>query len=107
MNSEEVQTIVLATIRELKRQGLLRDPYGAVLKDIEPDLKGYFKNKKNKKIGRFFIDFSDDPYIDVLYLHYRDGLTMERIAEVMSKDVSTIKRNKKRLMMELYDRMEV
>lgn len=97
MNREEIQTIITMTICELKRQGMLKDEYTVILKEVEPVIKEYFQKKNNKAIERFLIERSDDPYIDIIYLHYRDNITIERIAECMAKDTSTIKRNKKRL----------
>lgn len=106
MDKQEVQNIILMTISELKRQGMLKDRYVVILKEVEPVLKSFFKKKNNKELERFLIDHSDDPYIDIIYLQYRDGITMERIAEAMEKDVSTIKRNKKRLIMNIYRILE-
>jgi len=94
------------TIKELKRQGMIKANYVTVLKEVEPVLREYFRTKGNKQIEYFLRDRSDDTYIDILYLHYRDNITIERIAEVLEKDVSTIKRNKKRLIMSIYELLE-
>lgn len=106
MDKTEVQEIILMTIQELRRQGMLKDRYSVVIKNIDPVLKEYFFKKNNKKIEYFLRTHSDDPYIDVIYLHYRDSMTLERIASILDKDTSTVKRNKKRLIMELYDVLE-
>ena len=106
VNKEEVQSIILMTLRELKRQNLLKDTYSVVLKEVEPVIKEYFHRKNNKEIELFLVKYSDDPYIDIIYLHYRDSITIERIAELMDKDISTIKRNKKRLIISMYEHME-
>ena len=103
MDSEEVKQVVLMTINELKCQGMLKNQYSLILKDVEPVLKDYFCKKNNKNIEYFLHTHSDDPYIDILYLHYRDGVTIERMADILDKDVSTIKRNKKRLIMCIND----
>lgn len=105
MDKSEVQSIILMTIQELKRQGMLKDTYSVILKETEPVIKEYFTKKNNKNIERFLREYSDDQYIDIIYLHYRDCITIERIAGALDKDVSTIKRNKKRLIMRLYDRL--
>lgn len=106
MDNVEVQRIVRMTIKELKRQGMIKANYVTVLKEVEPVLREYFRTKGNKQIEYFLRDRSDDTYIDILYLHYRDNITIERIAEVLEKDVSTIKRNKKRLIMSIYELLE-
>lgn len=105
MNKQEIQNIVTMTIYELKRQGMLKDEYTVILKDVEPVIKEYFQKKNNKEVECFLIEYSDDPYIDIIYLHYRDNITIERIAECMGKDTSTIKRNKKRLVKAIYNRI--
>lgn len=106
VNKEDIQNIITMTIIELKRQGMLKDEYSVVLKETEPVIKEYFKKKNNKTIEYFLIEYSDDPYIDIIYLHYRDGITIERIAECMCKDASTIKRNKKRLIKAIHSRLD-
>ena len=106
MDKAEVQEIILMTLQELRRQDMLKDRYSVVIKNIDPILKEYFFKKNNKKIEYFLRTHSDDPYIDVIYLHYRDSMTLERIASILDKDTSTVKRNKKRLIMELYDILE-
>lgn len=105
VNKEDIQNIVTMTINELRRQGMLKDEYTVVLKETEPVIKEYFLKKNNKVIEYFLIEYSDDPYIDIIYLHYRDGITIERIAECMYKDTSTIKRNKKRLIKAIHSRL--
>lgn len=105
VNKEEIQNIITMTINELRRQGMLKDEYSVILKDTEPRIKEYFQKKKDKTIERFLIEYSDDPYIDIIYLHYRDGVTIERIAECLNKDNSTIKRNKKRLIKMIHNKL--
>lgn len=102
MNKTEIQNIVKITIGELRKQGLLKDEYSVILKELEPELKKYFNEKNDKIIECLLHKYSNDPYIEIIYLHYRDNVTMERIAEYMGKDVSTIKRNKKRLISNMY-----
>lgn len=106
MEKEEVQAIIRMTINELKRQGMIKANYVTVLKEVEPVLREYFRKKNNRQIEYFLHDRSDDPYIDILYLHYRDNITIERIAVALEKDISTIKRNKKRLIMCIYEQIE-
>lgn len=106
VNKEEIQNIITMTINELRRQGMLKDDYTVILRETEPVLKEYFKKKNNKAIEYFLIEYSDDPYIDIIYLHYRDSITIERIAECLYKDTSTIKRNKKRLIKAIHSRLD-
>lgn len=107
MDKTEVQNVVMMTINELRKQGMLKDLYSVVLRDIEPVIKEYFRKKDNKILSEFFRLYSDDQYIDIIYLHYRDNITMESIANILDKDISTIKRNKKRLIIKMYELLEI
>lgn len=109
MDKAEVQKIIQMTIDEFKRQGLLKekDSYSEVLRKVEPIIREYFMRKNNKQIERFLIEYSDDTYIDIIYLHYRDGVTIGRMADIMDKDISTIKRNKKRLIKSIYNSLSL
>lgn len=109
MTPEQVREIVKITIDELTKAKLLRtDSYQAVLKIIEPKLSKFFNgNGDNNGISAILTQLYDDPYIDIIFLQYRDGKTLEWIAEYFKVDVSTIKRNKKRLIYKIYELLEM
>ena len=102
MTQEQIREVVKMTLDELSRRNLLDD--SKVKRDIASKaLRGYFgKGKSNKRLTYALQQLSDDPYIDILYLQYRDGRTIGWIAEHMEKDESTIKRNRKRLLMDVH-----
>lgn len=106
MTPEQIREVVKMTLDELSRRKLLDD--SKMKRDIAGKaLRGYFgKGKSNKRLTYALQQLSDDPYIDILYLQYRDGKTIEWIAEKMEKDESTIKRNRKRLLMEVHSMLE-
>lgn len=104
MDKNEIKLIVAETIAELRRQGMIKDNYKAIKDKVEPELYEYF-NKGNTNIKKALTELSDDQYIDLIYLLYRDCFTLERIADAFDKDVSTIKRNKKRLILNIYNIM--
>ena len=110
MTPEEVRAVVMATLDELeKRSQLRKDCYHSILQKMDKRLYGFFSKKEpkeDKELRYILTQLSDDQYIDIIYLQYRDKVTMERIAEALEKDVSTIKRNKKRLIMSIYKQME-
>lgn len=105
MTPEQIREVVKITIDELTKANLLQtDSYQAVLKVVEPKLSKYFSgNGDGNNISYALHCLSDDPYIELIYLQYRDAKTLEWIAEYYSVDVSTIKRNKKRLIIKIYD----
>ena len=107
MTPEQIREVVKMTLDELSRRKLLDD--SKMKRDIAGKaLRGYFrKGKRHKPLTCALQQLSDDPYMDILYLHYRDGKTIEWIAEKLEKDESTIKRNRARLLMEVHSMLEI
>lgn len=100
MTDNEIRNIVKLTVEELTQRQLLRQEpkYTLILKEMDKRFYAFFqKNKHDGKLHRALVELSDDPYIDIIYLHYRDEMTLANIAEIMERDDRTIKRNKKRL----------
>ena len=107
MTPEQIREIVKITIDELAQRQLIKKPnYQNVLTIAEKELKAYFDSKatdKNRKVGNILRELYDDPYIDVILLHYRDKKSLGFISECMERDITTIKRNKKRLIYRIYE----
>ena len=103
----EVREIVRLTVDEiLDRKVFKVDSYQYMLGVVGGRLINFFSDKDNSA-AHALRELSYDPYIDIIYLQYRDGKTLEWIAEYMDREVSTIKRNKKRLITKLYELLEV
>lgn len=86
-------------------EGRTEEPYIKMRQQVEKKLQLYFSGKGGTDTAKCLAQLAGDPYIEIISALYRDHLTMEKTAERMGKDVSTIKRNKKRLIMEIYERM--
>lgn len=107
MTAEQIREVVKITLDELTARGMVKDSTIDAKRVVEGKLTEFFNNKGDGNgISYCLSTLSDDPYIDVIYLNYRDEITIERIAEIMDKDESTIKRNKKRLIIKMYELME-
>ena len=103
----EVREIVRITIDEILERKLFKvDSYQYISGVVGVHLTNFF-NGTNNKVSHALRQLSSDPYIDIIYLQYRDGKTLEWIAEYMERDVSTVKRNKKRLITKIYELLEV
>lgn len=111
MTPEQIREVVKIVIEELTQSKLLNVNevnYIGILNYVEEKLNGFFYFNTNTKMVSYALNqLSDDPYIDIIFLQYRDNRTLEWIAEYMNKDVRTILRNKKRLILRLYELMEV
>lgn len=108
MTPEQVREVVKMTLDELEQRKLIKNDYQSVLRAVERHLHNFFNNETCKAVAVTYalMQLSDDPYIDVIYLHYRDGRTLEWIAEYYDREVSTIKRNKKRLIYKIHELLE-
>lgn len=106
MTPEQIREIVKITIDELDKRKLLKnDPYQSVLQEIEPKLKEFFDGT-DKSLSNVIKVLSDDTYVDILFLQYRDGRTLDWIANALDVDISTVKRNKKRLIYRVYELLD-
>ena len=107
MTPEQIREIVKMTLDELTQRKLIKDDYPLMLGVVENKLKDFFNHKGSGGVGGILMSLSDDNYIDIIFLQYRDGKTLEWIAEYMDVEVRTILRNKKRLIMRIYELLEV
>ena len=106
MTPDQIREIVKMTIDELTERKLIevnKINYSAILQEVDKRLNAFFKsNAVDKSLSSALRELSDDEYIDIIYLQYRDCKTLEWIAEYLGREVSTIKRNKKRLILSLW-----
>lgn len=110
MTPEQIREVVKITLDELTQRKLMevnKINYSAMLQVVDKYLYSFFSNRSKGGVGHILNQLSDDAYIDIIFLQYRDGKTLEWIAEYLGVDVSTIKRNKKRLISKIYELLEV
>jgi len=109
MTDKEIEKLIEDTARkvvaETKRQMILKDADKMAEKDMSDLLKSHFRSKRNKKLERVLKELDYDPYFNIITLYYRDGYTLESVAEDMNCDISTVLRNKKRLCRIIYKKM--
>ena len=102
-----VQEIVAETIRQLKKDGLLRDPAAVAYREAGSILRKYYKNGEDDPAVKKAVDrLRDDPYFKIIPLYYGYHYTIEDLAEVYEVEISTISRNKKRLSLAGYNSIE-
>ena len=105
MTPEQIREIVKITLDELMVRKQV-NTYSSISQVVGARLDKFFKGGKDKQLSYALNQLSDDPYIDIIFYNYRDGKTLEWIAEYMERDDRTIKRNKKRLIISIYERLE-
>ena len=105
MDRAEIKMIIREVIEELKRSGLMKmnDVNYAEISDI---LYEHYRGHKDSKLERILQDLRGDPYYEIIPDYFGRGWTLESIAELFGVEASTISRNKKRLCIEVYKRLE-
>lgn len=99
-----MQDVVLETLSNCKKMGLLKDLDGISYKDATDILTAYYnQGQKEANITYALQVFRFDPYFRIIPLYFGDGCTLEDIAERLGVDVSTVVRNKKRLCLAIYN----
>ena len=106
MTPEQIREVVKITLDELTTRKLIKDEYPVILGVVEKKLQEFFNSNGGQGVGYALNQLSDDQYIDIIFLQYRDGKTLEWIAEFMEVEVRTILRNKKRLINKIYELLE-
>jgi len=108
MTPDQVREVVKITLDELTQRKLIKDEYPIILKIVEHKLTDFFNSRGDGNGVSYALNqLIDDKYIDIIFLQYRDGATLEFIAEAMDVEVRTILRNKKRLIYRIYELSEV
>lgn len=107
IDESEVKRIVQLTIKELKRQELLQDAVRLAYKEISERLQKFYAPfaADDIELAEAIDQLQGDKYRHILWMYYRDGYTVEEIAEKLNVDVRTVTRNKKRLCIELYSKL--
>lgn len=104
---EFIQMIVAETIRQLKKEGLLKNVTDTAYKDISDKLRRYYKNGETDPcMQKALAKLRDDPYFKILPLYFSYNYTIEELAEVFEVEISTISRNKKRLSLKIHSLLE-
>ena len=105
MNKAEIQEIIDLTIKNLRKHNMLKDSSDLIYKETGNELFRYFRGVDDVRIRDALSELKNDQYIDVIYMYYRDNIKTEAIAEDLAVDFSTVMRNKKRLVLEIYKRI--
>lgn len=109
MNDKEIKQVIKETVDQtvlkLKMTGLMKDGQKTAFQKTEELLRNYnafaasdqpYTKELVKRIDAA-LEAINDPYCDVIRMYYVEGQTREEIAEQYDTTVSTISRNKTRL----------
>lgn len=105
-----IEDTVNETILRLKASGIIRDTEKTPQQKTEELLKNYnafslsgepAAEKMILQIEAALHMISEDPYYSVITMYYFEGLTREDIADALDTSVTTVSRNKTRLIKRL------
>lgn len=103
---ELIQRTVTETILKLKVAGFMKDSTKTAQQKTEELLRSYqaftlsgdpAAEKMIQRIEMSLQVIKNDPYYDVIVMYYIEGRTREDIADLLNTSVTTISRNKSRL----------
>lgn len=110
-----INDTVNTTVLKLKMAGLMRDDKKTAYQKTEELLKNYktfqkitdqpYTVKLVKEIEDALEEITDDLYYDIIPMYYFEGKTREDVAEYFDTTVTTISRNKSRLINKLKVRL--
>lgn len=105
-----IDDTVNTTVLKLKAAGLMKDNRKTAFQKTEELLQNYIAFQKSEqpyaktivnKINEALQSISDDPYYELISLAYFDKKSREDIAEYFDTTVTTVSRNKTRLVNKL------
>lgn len=110
-----IDDTVNATVLKLKMAGLMKDDRKTAYQKTEELLRNYqtfkqvedqpYTQKIVKLIEEALLEIKDDPYYKVITMIYFDQMTREQVADHFYTTVTTISRNKARLVNKLKTRL--
>lgn len=108
MTDEEIKNYidiaVQKTIKEYKKNGILKENSSAAYADASEIIFNYYKSGKNETSITYAIQGQRfDPYFRIIQMYFEAGKTIAEIAEELNVDTSTIVKNKKRLCLAIYN----
>lgn len=107
MTEQEIKKLMRDFVVELKRGHMLRNESDAIYNDVSNKLYKYYREgERDKAIKNALDDMHGDIYINIIPLFYKNHYTIEKIAEMMDVDISTVSRNKKRICVSIYAMLE-
>ena len=102
MNNAEVKAVVAETLEQLLHGKMIKYNDSVVYELMSERLRAHYKCA-DPLISYALEQLKSHPYYRVLEMYYRDGVTLEQIAESYYCDVSTIVRNKKYLCIKIFE----
>ena len=102
MDEVAIKQIIRMTIAEMRRQEMVQDAEKIAYTQTADLLYKFYESDSDDDLRNALDSIQSDKYFDIIPAFYRDGCTVEQIADFMEVDSRTIARNKRRLCLEIY-----
>lgn len=103
MTEQEIKNIVSRTIDDLLDRDRIKEDSDLNYQYMSARLRRHYRIRDDRKIGEGLKKLENDPYFRILPEYYREEHTLIWIAVDIGCDRVTVARNKKRLVLELYN----
>lgn len=103
MDQEKINRIVKEVLWETMQPGYWEQVERKWIEDMGKRLYYFYSDQdvRDEALKRSMHAIMNDYYFNIIEMRYRDLLTYEKIADNMSIDISTVKRNQRRLLLML------
>lgn len=107
IDEKTIKAIVAETIRQLRKDGILKSASDVSYHEITARLRQYFRDgETDPEVAEALQKVEGDQYYKIIPLYFRYGYTIESIAETLGVEVSTVSRNKKRMSLKIHEILE-
>ena len=107
LTEETVKEIVKTTVRELRKNGLLKRGDDVAYSEISERLFEYYQNpERDSEMAEALERIKSDYYFEIIPKYYSEKYTIDWIAEEFQCEISTVTRNKKRLCLRLFNMLD-
>lgn len=104
MTEKEIKKIVSDTVDDLLEKKQIVQDGELTYRFMALRLQKHFNYCHNEKIDTAIQTIINDPYFKTIPMFYKDNLTITAIAVTLGCDRATVTRNKKRLVLDLYNK---
>ena len=105
MTKDAIKRIVEETIHELLGCEMIKYSDMIIYEKMNERLREHFKNP-DPAISLALEELKDAPYISIIEDYYKNGFTLEAIANDLDVEVRTVSRQKKSLCIKIYKMIE-
>lgn len=103
----ELSEVVRETVKELRKNGLLKRSDDVAYSEVSSRLYEYYRNpERDPEVGAALEMIKGDYYAKIIPDYYKEKMSFDWLAEEFDCELSTITRNKKRLCLKIFQLLQ-